>query len=191
STARVESPMKASSCNFGPWAPRSCASPLASPTTQRRSARGNAKSRPSASPPQPRLRTSSARRPSSDARPHRRGCDALVMLELVLRGGCAVTSGGRGAADIGVAGGRIVQLGGEMRGERELDARGKLILPGGVDVHVHLSQPHRPAPDSELWVDDFHSGSLAAIAGGITTLGNMTFQWAGETLAEALARDRA
>jgi dihydropyrimidinase len=114
-----------------------------------------------------------------------------VTLELVLRGGRVVTSGGNGVADIGVAGGRIAQLGGEMRGERELDARGKLVLPGGVDVHVHLSQPHRPAPDSELWVDDFHSGSLAAIAGGITTIGNMTFQWAGETLAEALARDRA
>lgn len=114
-----------------------------------------------------------------------------MRFDLVVRGGRIVTAGASGIADLGVAGGRIVQIGGDMSGDVEVDARGKLVLPGGVDVHVHLSQPRRPEPDSELWVDDFGSGSLAAIAGGITTIGNMTFQWAGETLAESLARDRA
>jgi dihydropyrimidinase len=65
------------------------------------------------------------------------------------------------------------------------------VLPGGVDVHVHLSAPGPAGPDDELWVDDFYSGSLAAIAGGITTVGNMTFQWPGESLGDALGRDRA
>jgi len=113
-----------------------------------------------------------------------------VALDLVIRGGMVVTAGSSGFCDVGVFDGRIVQLGGEMRGAREIDARGKLVLPGGIDVHVHLSPPGKPEPDTELWVDDFYSGSLAAIAGGITTIGNMTFQWAGESLGDALSRDR-
>jgi dihydropyrimidinase len=116
---------------------------------------------------------------------------ASVMLDLVVRGGTVVTAGSSGAADVGVLDGRVVQLGGPMHGRREIDASGKLVLPGGVDVHVHLSAPAPAGPDDELWVDDFYSGSLAAIAGGITTVGNMTFQWPGESLADALGRDRA
>src|SRR5690242_21443294 len=77
-----------------------------------------------------------------------------------------------------------------MRGRRELDARGALVLPGGVDMHVHLSQP--PAePGEPAWVDDFGTGSAAAIAGGITTFGNMTFTGPGESMHQALARELA
>lgn len=109
--------------------------------------------------------------------------------DLVIRGGTVITAAAHGAADVGVRGGKIAQLGGEMRGRTEIDAAGLYVFPGGVDIHVHLSQAARPEPGRELWVDDFFTGSQAAIAGGITTIGNMTFQWAGERLREALARD--
>jgi dihydropyrimidinase len=102
-----------------------------------------------------------------------------------------VTAGSLGVGDVGVQDDKIVQLGGEMQGRRELDARDKYVFPGGVDVHVHLTSPYDPGPGVELWVDDFYSGSLAAMAGGVTTIGNMTFQRAGETLRDALARDLA
>ena len=111
------------------------------------------------------------------------------MFDLVIRGGTLVTAGETGVADLGVQDQRVAQIGGEMRGRREIAAAGRYVFPGGVDVHVHLSQPSPLAPGRELWVDDFFSGSLAAIAGGITTVGNMTFQWPGETLEDALARD--
>ena len=111
------------------------------------------------------------------------------MFDLVIRGGTLVTAGETGVADLGVQDQRVAQIGGEMRGRREIGAAGRYVFPGGVDVHVHLSQPSPLAPGRELWVDDFFSGSLAAIAGGITTVGNMTFQWPGETLEDALARD--
>src|SRR5262249_12680246 len=68
-------------------------------------------------------------------------------------------------ADIGIAGERIVQIGGEFEAVREVDARGKLVLPGGVDAHVHLSNPPRDA-SGPVWVDNFTSGSAAALAGG-------------------------
>ncbi len=113
------------------------------------------------------------------------------MLDLVIKGGTVVTSGSMGACDVGVEGEKIVQIGGRLHGHREIDAAGRYVFPGGVDVHVHLSSPIEPKPGAELWVDDFYSGSQAAIAGGVTTVGNMTFQREGETLRDALARDLA
>lgn len=110
--------------------------------------------------------------------------------DLVVRGGTVVTAGSRAEADIGVVAERIAQIGGEMRGRREIDAAGKLVLPGGVDAHVHLSQPEPPGIQPE-WCDDFASGTRAAAAGGITTVGNMTFPWPGQGLTEAVARDEA
>jgi dihydropyrimidinase len=100
----------------------------------------------------------------------------MPQLDLVVRGGQLTTEPGSAVVDIGILDGRIVQLGGEMHAVRELNAHGKLLLPGGVDAHVHLSSPSRPTADgSPAWVDDFLSGSGAALAGGITSLGNMTF----------------
>jgi len=110
------------------------------------------------------------------------------MLDLVIRGGTIVTAGGEARADLGIAGGRVAQLGGELAGARELDATGKLLLPGGIDAHVHLSTPPGPR-EGPQWVDDFTSGSAAALAGGITTLGNMTFLSPGETPLVGLARE--
>ena len=109
--------------------------------------------------------------------------------DLVVRNGTVVTAAAHGVADIGIRNGKIAQIGGRMRARQEIDAARHYVFPGGVDIHVHLSQSARPTPGAELWVDDFYTGSLAAIAGGITTLGNMTFQWTGETLRQALDRD--
>ncbi len=111
--------------------------------------------------------------------------------DLVVRGGTVVTAGSSAECDVGITGGRISQLGGSPRGSREVDAAGALVLPGGLDMHVHLSSPEPPEPGVPAWVDDFRSGSLAAIAGGVTTFGNMTFQRDGESLRRALDRDLA
>src|SRR5438046_8305708 len=114
-----------------------------------------------------------------------------MMCDLVVRGGTLVTVGSQSVCDIGVRDGLVAQLGGDMQAPREIDARGHYVFPGGVDVHVHLTAGRDPAPGVEVWVDDFYSGSLAAIAGGITTIGNMTQQRAGETIRAALAREQA
>lgn len=111
-------------------------------------------------------------------------------LDLVIRNGQIVTAGAVAQADIGIAGGKVVQIGGLLQGDQELDARDKLILPGGVDAHVHLSYPGRE-DEEHRWVDDFSSGSAAALAGGITTLGNMTFLRRGETPLAGLEREAA
>ena len=70
----------------------------------------------------------------------------MSTFDLVIRGGTVVTATDRFPADIGVRGGCIVALGEALDpGEEELDASGKLVLPGGIDSHVHLDQP-RPSP---------------------------------------------
>ncbi len=129
-------------------------------------------------------------------------------MDLVITGGEVVTAGSRGRADIGVADGRVVQIGGDVPvgpSTRVIDATGRFVLPGGVDVHVHLSPAYMPAgvgpggvtptsgepalaDDVLAWADDFVSGSHAAAAGGITTIGNMTFSRTGETPLQAVER---
>lgn len=108
-------------------------------------------------------------------------------LDLVVRGGLVVTASGQSVADIGIVDGRIVQIGGPMSGAREIDATGKLVLPGGVDMHVHLS-PVEMDGTSQPWADDFVSGSRAAAAGGVTTIGNIGFPRQQERLPDLVER---
>ncbi len=114
----------------------------------------------------------------------------MSQLDIVIRNGeICTTAGSVGRADIGIANEKIVQIGGDMTGETELDASGKLILPGGIDTHVHLSSPPTDVPVEPRWVDDFTSGSKGALAGGITTLGNMTFPAPDELPLASIQRD--
>src|SRR5205807_1338103 len=74
---------------------------------------------------------------------------SVAQFDLVIRGGTLVD----GEADMGIANGRIAQVGGDMQAPVEIDAVGKLVLPGGVDAHVHLSNAPREAQEPR-WVDD-------------------------------------
>jgi dihydropyrimidinase len=111
-------------------------------------------------------------------------------MDLILRNARAVTAGGRSSLDIGIRDGRIVQMGGQMSAPRELDADGRIVTPGGVDAHVHLTPPSRRSRDIN-WSDDFYSGTRAAAAGGVTTVGNMSFPEHDETMIEGIGRDVA
>src|ERR1700742_4499771 len=61
--------------------------------------------------------------------------NAAVAFDLVIRGATVVTPGRREAADIGIADGKIAQVGGAMTGATEIAAGGLLALPGGIDAH--------------------------------------------------------
>ncbi len=119
---------------------------------------------------------------------------AAPHVDLVIRGGTIVTPGHQEIADAGVRAGRIARLGGAMTADAEIDAAGLLVIPGGIDGHVHLVSAAVAAAASQrepAWVDDFWTGSAAAIAGGITTVGNMTFARPGESMTAAVAREMA
>jgi dihydropyrimidinase len=120
-----------------------------------------------------------------------------MAFDLVIRGATVVTPGHTETADIGISDGRIAQLGGPMAGTGELAAGGLLALPGGIDAHTHLVHAGlSDRLDFPIWVDDFWSGSRAAIAGGITTIANMTYpmpddEGTEETPGAAIARELA
>lgn len=111
--------------------------------------------------------------------------------DLIIRNGRVIAPGTDATIDVGIAAGRIAQLGGEMTAATEFDATGKLLLPGVIDAHVHLTSSPGSPSGGPRWVDDFTSGSAAALAGGVTTLGNMTFPATGETPLASLAREAA
>ena len=74
-------------------------------------------------------------------------------------------------SDVGVKDGRIAAIGDVPRAAREIDATGKLLLPGCVDLHTHLASTPTFTP-----LDDFEHGTRAAIAGGVTTVCSMVYQ---------------
>ncbi len=112
----------------------------------------------------------------------------MTQVDLVIRNGRVVTESMDARVDVGIMDGKVVQVGGQMDAAREIDASWKMVIPGGIDAHVHVTS--RPgAPEGPRWVDDFTSGSAAALAGGITTIGNMTQLGHDETPLQALKRE--
>jgi len=90
---------------------------------------------------------------------------AAEQLDLVIRGGRLVDRHLDLVADIGIRRGRIALIGERLSGRRELDAAGKLVIPGGIDGHVHI----RVERDEDAYDDTFTTGSIAAAFGGVTT----------------------
>lgn len=112
------------------------------------------------------------------------------LAELVIRGGTIVNASGRMRRDLVVADGRVSALlppGAACPAVRELDASGCFVLPGAVDAHVHLDGPS--APGVPGFVDDLLTGTRAAVHGGVTTVGQMSFT-DGPAFSAALERDR-
>jgi dihydropyrimidinase len=88
--------------------------------------------------------------------------------DLTVRNGTIATASDTFQADLGVTDGRIAAIGaGLAPGARDVDARGKLVLPGGVDSHCHIEQL---SSMGKLTADDFYSGTVAAVFGGTTTV---------------------
>jgi dihydropyrimidinase len=108
--------------------------------------------------------------------------------QLLVRNGTCVNPDGRFDADVLAEGGKIVAIGSNLNAdaERVIDARGRLVLPGGIDVHVHLPWP----TGSCISTDNLISGTRAAAFGGVTTVLDFVIP-AEESLEEALSRKLA
>lgn len=92
-----------------------------------------------------------------------------MSFDLIIRGGEVVNQDGRGAADVGVRDGKIVEIGDlatQSAGE-VVDARGLTVLPGVMDTQVHFREPGLE------WKEDLQSGGRAAVLGGITAVFEM------------------
>jgi dihydropyrimidinase len=103
-----------------------------------------------------------------------------MKLDLAIRGGTVITASDSSRCDVGVCDGRIVALAENLEGAgREIDATGLLVLPGGIDSHVHLDQP---SGEGIVMADGFESGTRSAAAGGNTCIIPFALQPRGTSL---------
>ena len=109
-----------------------------------------------------------------------------MIYETAIRGGTLVTPKGLVQADLGIAGGLIMAMGPDLRAAAEIDATGKLVIPGAVDPHVHLQMPAGAFTSSDNWT----TGTIAAACGGTTTVIDFV-EPDGQELLPALAARRA
>jgi len=104
--------------------------------------------------------------------------------DLVIRNGTVATASDIMQCDVGIVGGKVVAMGRNLApGKREIDAAGKLVLPGGVDSHCHLDQPMEEGLEM---ADDFRSGTISAACGGTTTVIPFAAQAKGQSLRAAV-----
>src|SRR5256885_2002066 len=104
--------------------------------------------------------------------------------DAIIRNGTVVTATDSYLADVAVIDGKIAAIGKDLPAEsasRILDASGKLLLPGGIDVHTHLDMPFGGTTSA----DDFETGTRAAAFGGTTTLIDFAIQYKGQSLRHA------
>jgi len=108
-------------------------------------------------------------------------------LRTLITNGHIVTSTDDFRGDILIDGEKIAAVGSpgtlsSLQNDTVIDAQGKYVFPGAIDVHTHMELPLPTTVAS----DDFETGTIAAACGGTTTILDFANQQRGHTLNEAL-----
>lgn len=105
-------------------------------------------------------------------------------MSLLIRNGRIVTASEDQIADLYIEGEKIVAIGKNLphRADKEIDATGKMVIPGGIDPHVHLDMPFMGTFSS----DNYETGTRAALHGGTTMVIDFILQTQGKSLRHAL-----
>src|SRR5438093_2006018 len=105
-------------------------------------------------------------------------------MRTLIRNGRIVTSVDDYEADILIEDGKVATIGKEIdvKADKKIDAKGRLVIPGGIDPHTHMELPFGGTSAS----DDFETGTRAAAFGGTTTIIDFAVQYKGQALNEAL-----
>src|ERR1700677_2080605 len=104
--------------------------------------------------------------------------------DTIIVGGSVVTATDTYVADVAIADGKIAALGKDLPRQNAtnvIDAAGRYVFPGGIDVHTHLDMPFGGTTSA----DDFETGTRAAAFGGTTCLIDFAIQYKGQTLRTA------
>lgn len=94
----------------------------------------------------------------------------MIEADLLIAGGTVVNETGRFIADIACKDGKVAYLGDPAfapPAKQTLDARGRFVMPGAIDTHVHIREP------GMMHKEDWRTGTRAAAAGGVTTVFDM------------------
>jgi dihydropyrimidinase len=105
-------------------------------------------------------------------------------MRTLIKNGTVITASERYRAAILIEDEKIIALQSDpgTGADEVIDASGKLIFPGAIDVHTHLDMPF----GGTVTADDFTSGTIAAAAGGTTCIIDYALQTPGKSLQEAL-----
>jgi len=101
-------------------------------------------------------------------------------MRTLITNGTIVTAVDQYEGDVLVEDERIAAIGTrlDIRADKSIDATGKYVLPGGVDVHTHLDMPFGGTTSA----DDFESGTIAAAFGATTAGRDFAIRYKGATL---------
>jgi len=112
------------------------------------------------------------------------GSGVLMRFDTLIVNGTVATASDTFRADVGIENGKITAIGQSLpqaNAAKILDAAGKLVLPGGIDVHTHLDMPFGGTTSA----DDFETGTRAAAFGGTTTIIDFAIQYKDQSLRTA------
>src|SRR6516165_3124233 len=106
--------------------------------------------------------------------------------DTIIANGTVISAEGQEQADVAVSGEKIAAIGKGLakanpNGAAIIDATGKYVIPGGVDVHVHLELPFCGTVSS----DDWNTGTRAAARGGVTTVIDFAIPYGQQSLEDA------
>jgi dihydropyrimidinase len=110
-----------------------------------------------------------------------------MRFDCIVKNGMIVSQSDTVIADIGITGEKITAIGADLQSTntntRIVDAKGHFVIPGALDVHVHLELPFC----GTVSADDYRSGTRAAARGGVTTVIDFAIPYRDDTLADAIS----
>lgn len=105
--------------------------------------------------------------------------------DVIIKNGKVFTAGDEYTADIGIKDGKIAAIAAGLDdGEKVIDAKGKWIFPGAIDIHTHLDAPLHGSHT----LDDWYQGTYTAAFGGVTCVVDYPNQVVGESLRQTFER---
>ena len=105
-------------------------------------------------------------------------------MKTLIRNGHVITATDNYHADILIEDEVISTIGAklDLQADKTIDAKGKLVIPGGIDPHTHMELPFGGTQSA----DDFRTGTIAAAHGGTTTIIDFAVQYKGQSLIEGI-----
>jgi len=107
-----------------------------------------------------------------------------TQMKTLIRNGHIVTATDNYHADVLIEDEVVSVIGAQLDMEADImiDAKGKLVIPGGIDPHTHMELPF----GGTTAADDFRTGTIAAAYGGTTTILDFAVQYKGQSLIEGV-----
>ena len=105
-------------------------------------------------------------------------------MSILIKGGRIITAADDYTGDVFVDGERVTLIGEslDVQADRVIDAKGKYVLPAGVDVHTHMDTPF----GGTVTADNFYDGTVSGAFGGVGTIVDFCLQQGGQSFRQAL-----